>query len=282
MNSGRSKMMLLVLSLALLAIVGLPQSVSADGVAVGTNLSLCNGGSPPCGGATIFILPGQFLAQGFTLNSTTSVSDIFFTIGTAPVTADPSNPVLINYPALTFDMRLTTGVGPGTPLSSLLTTSPFTVSTSGPQFEVLSFSVNQVLSAGTYYLVASSKVPIPNSSMVLGWVEASNYFPNAGPALGAAGEMNVNSTIWQLMLGCPQTDCKPNEDFPPASAFEPVSGPVTPTPFQFQVCSNNGGTDCGAITTAAITTAEPGSLLLLGIGMLGAFASRRRRDSLPF
>ncbi len=258
---------------SLLLLVGLTLSARADTVAVGTNLSPCVGGPGPyCGTSGYgYILPGQFVAQGFVLKNTTTVSNIFLTIGRFAVPVDPSNPVQIDYASLGFDLALTTSIGAGTTPSNVLTSSALLFPSPGPQITLMSLLVNQVLVAGTYYLVASTSTPIPNASKALAWGEANSYYPNTGQALGASGVQNGNSSIWDELKGCPQSDCRPRS-FAPASAFIPVSGPAAATPFELQVCSQDNGTGCGQITTDVPPSQvpEPSSLPVLCTGLLGA------------
>lgn len=215
------------------------QSARADSVAVGTDLSPCVvDATSSCAYADI--LPGQILAQSFVLNGTITVSDIFVVIGEYAVPIDPSNPVQTDYGNLTFNLQLTNSLGPGTTPGNVISTSDSTFLTSGPQSAVVDFPVDQVLSAGTYYLVASTDTPIPNSSMMLGWGVATDYAANAGPALYAPEGVY---SIWEAMQGCFLSGCGA-DGFAPASTFIPTT---YVGPYEFQVCSEDGGTGCGEV-----------------------------------
>jgi hypothetical protein len=248
-------------------------SVHADGLVVGTSLDTC---VSSCTNAN-FILPGQFLAQSFTLNDATEVSSIYFTTGVYVAPIDPSNPIQTNYSSLSFDMQLTTMIGSVAMPADTLASFNFNVPDSIPEVAVFSLPVNQTLAAGTYYLVASTNIPIPNSSKILGWPFASTYYPNTGPALGASGEENVNSSIWQEMQGCSQSDCRPNPSVPAASAFELTGGPALPTPFEFQVCSPSDPGDCPQVgLPGPVASPEPGTIVLLLPGLLGLLVGMKR------
>lgn len=229
------------------ALLAFSTFAGADKVVVGTTLTSCFA-TPTCvggGSAFVFVLPGQFLAQSFVLNETTQVTRIPFTVGVFPIGMNPNGSASIDYHTLTFQMQLTSAIGPESVASNVLATQSFTVPTT-MAFAVLSFPVGQTLEPGTYYLVASTRRPIPNAARVLGWGEAGNFFPNTGSALSASGEVFVNNIIWDLLNICTAGDCRPNVGFPPASLFIPERGPLPGPPFQFQVCSG-GGSGCGDI-----------------------------------
>jgi hypothetical protein len=246
-----------VLRVSLLVALGVSAS-RADNISifVGTNIQTCTVTACPNGydGGTE-ILPNQFPAQPFTLNSSSSKSEAVFVIINGPQVTGGSSAVS----GLSFEMQLTNSIGPGTSSANVLAEEQFSYpkSTASSAFE-FEFPVSQTLEPGTYYLVASTGSS--SQTGVLAWANSSNF--NQFGALGTAG----------AELGCNSADCSIDLPFPSGSSFIPVDLSSVGPPYEFRLCGNEA---CEKGATANVP--EPPAPLLLGAGLLGLLATLRSR-----
>jgi len=158
-------MKLLILGVLLILLV--VPVVKADGVLVGNT---------PVTSPALAVSSDEFLAQPFVLTGTATVSEV-----NVLFIADLANSV--------FDLEITNGLGSSANvLAQAVFSNPLPFN---PPPMTFSIPLNQTLSAGTYYIVAST----PSGSKGGGWIEGVAPTVGTIPPLFFANSPNNDSTF---------------------------------------------------------------------------------------